>query len=141
MTMMIALAALGALLASGQAFATCQVSLNGVSFGSVSPSTRTDGTGRIRVDCDEPGSYEVAIAGSNGPRTMQGPHGAVLRYELYMDTGRHIVWGDGSGNGDPLGASSDGTSIDSFTIYGAVPSQPSASPGDYADAPLVTLSF
>lgn len=139
--MMVALVALGALLASEPALAQCQVSLNGVSFGSVSPGTRTDGTGRVRVDCDTPASYAVAIASAGGQRRMNGPNGATLRYELYSDAGRHIVWGDGNGAGDPLAASSNGTSTDTFTIYGAIPSQPSAPPGDYADAALVTLSF
>jgi spore coat protein U-like protein len=143
MTMLTSLTVLAALLAADPAFAGCQVTLTGVSFGSVSPSTRTDSTGRVRVDCDQPLAYMIGIAPGpgGGERRMVGPGNATLRYDLYIDPGRNFPWGDGSALGDALGGASDGKQPDSYTIYGAVPAQPRALPGDYVDATMVTLSF
>jgi spore coat protein U-like protein len=138
----VALTALAVGLASCPAFASCQVSASGMSFGQVSPNGRTDTTGQVRVECDRPQSYELGVAtAGNGERHMHGPGGATLRYQMFIDKAHSLPWGDGSSGGSALGNASDGTNADRFTIYGIIPAQPSAPPGDYVDAPLLTLSF
>jgi spore coat protein U-like protein len=130
-------------LASHSASASCQVSLNSVNFGSVSPTARTDSTGQIRVHCDQAVAYLMGISPgpSGGQRRMTGPSNATLRYDLYADSGHNFPWGDGHALGDALGGVSDGNKTDTYTIYGAIPAQPGALPGQYVDTPLVTLSF
>lgn len=123
--------------------AACQIELAPVSFGIVEHDRRTDGTGRITVDCDAPRPFLIGIGPGQGgsERRMTGPDGATLRYELYADPGRNFPWGDDQTGGSAVGGVSDGVHPDTFTVYGRIPAQGGKPPGIYTDSLLVTLSF
>ena len=69
-----------------------------------------------------------------------------LDYNLYTNSARTLVWGDGTGgsqlvsgaqklsNGNPQRTSS-------FTVYGQVPAQQNAAVGSYAESLLVTVNY
>lgn len=157
------MAALLGLAAPTAAAVTCNVATVGVAFGSYDPLTplSTDSTGSVTVECGPSNvletlvafsaSYTIALspgaAGSYLPRTMfNGP--AALAYNLYRDSTRLMLWGDGSGGSLtladiltsgllPLGASVER----SYSIYGRIAPQQNVSGGAYTDSITVTLSF
>ena len=142
--------------------ATCNVSAVGVSFGSYdafSPLT-TDATGDVIVDCGPSTTTEALVgfsvdyvaalgpgsAGTFQPRRMQSG-GSVLDYNLYLDSARSVIWGDGSGGTDtasgslgallPLGQTVGRT----HTVYGRIFPQQNIPAGAYTDTRTVTLTF
>jgi spore coat protein U-like protein len=131
------------LLGAAPAGAMCSIQLESVAFGVIDVTRREESTGSVRVSCDKPQAFNVEIGGSltAGQRRMQAAGGGSLRYELYADAGHTHVWGDGITIGAPIGGASDGSKAQTFTIYGVISPQPGTLPGNYVDAPLVTLSF
>jgi spore coat protein U-like protein len=130
-------------LAAGEAAAFCNIDLTPVNFGTIDVMRRNDSTGKVTVTCDQPATFLVGIgpsASGNG-REMQGPDDAKLRYELYIDPGYSVPWGDGQSIGQMNGGSSNGSKPETLTVYGRVPAQSGALPGSYSDALLVTLLF
>ncbi|RDS79325.1 SCPU domain-containing protein [Dyella monticola] len=121
---------------------TCSATTTGVSFGTYDPfaSAPLDSTGSVSVTCSASTSYIVALSagqGSFASRTMSsGAH--LLAYNLYTDTLRTTVWGDGSGSTTTVPGS--GTSA-SYTVYGRVPALQNAYVGAYSDSIIVTVSF
>ena len=63
-----------------------------------------------------------------------------LGYQLYLDSGRSSVWGDGTGSS----ATSSGTgtgSTQTIPIYGRIPSLSGIVPGTYTDTVTVTVTY
>lgn len=131
---------------------SCTVSASGVGFGVYNPfsGSSLDSTGTVTVSCFGVlgGVFQVALStggsGTFSPRRMAS--GAnTLSYNLYVDSSRTQIWGDGSG----------GTSIQSlncillclgipqnFTVYGRIPaSQTGTHSGTYGDTITVTVTF
>lgn len=138
--------AIGALVLglAGPAQAMCSIELSPVTFGVVDLTRRSGGTGEVVVRCDVASSFAVAISpghGGSGTRRMSGPGGSRLDYQLFSDAGRSVPWGDGTSEGPPVTSSSNGNGLRRLTIYGAVPAQPGATPGEYLDSLEVTLTF
>ncbi len=129
------------LAAVSPAVAACGVNPQGVSFSGYDSlaSTALDGTGNINIACDAPTAFTVALgtgAGSFESRRMTG--GAEqLGYNLYSDSARQIVWGDGVTSGS---VSASGTNVD-LPVYGRIPARQNVAAGVYADSVTVTVSF
>lgn len=139
-----------------QPLCTATVSTTPVGFGAVQPfGAHADAIGSVRVGFGGVAGllipYRVDIGSGNGGtgfanrRMNQGS--ATLAYQLYADSGRTTVWGDGSAGTvyvqgslllDVLGLSAPNT----HWIYGRVPSgQMQAVPGPYADTVTVTVTY
>ena len=67
---------------------------------------------------------------SNGP--------AAVIYALYQDSGRTLLWGV---TGTELVSGVGTGSVQSYTVYGRVPSQATPAPGTYSDTLTVTLTY
>lgn len=134
-----------AALAAGEARAGCSVDLTPVTFGTIDPTRGDDSTGKVKVSCDQGTIFLVGIGpgtnGSNGNRAMDGPGNAKMAYNLYIDAGHHIVWGDGQTLGQYLDGSASASAPWSSTIYGQIPSQSPKPAGSYADSLLVSVDF
>lgn len=121
--------------------ATCTVSTAGVAFGSYDPfaSQPLDSVGSITVHCDTTTSYSATLSpgnGSFGNRLMKdGSH--TLAYNLYVDTTRVTVWGDGSGTTSVQ----SGTSDTPLPVYGRIRAGQNAYVGAYADTIVVTVTL
>ena len=119
----------------------CDVSASAVSFGDVNVRENTTTTGEVRVHCDAPAAFAVALSpgyGDYNMRRMRGPSGAELQYNLYIDPHYYQVWGDGtSSNTWRL----SGQNNADFVIYGFVPRQRPVRAGIYNDQLTVTLTF
>ncbi len=130
---------------------SCLVSATPVAFGTFTGS-RIDSTGLIALICEGNGNnnpYTVALSEGNShsfiDRFMTNGRGDHLHYNLYVDAGRSIIWGNGQGEtrlqagefnfpgGRPQTAR--------LTVYGRLEHQATPSPGAYGDVITVTVVF
>jgi spore coat protein U-like protein len=83
-------------------------------------------------------SLMTGCSGNFARREMTGP-GSSLYYNLYRDSARTVIWGDGTGGSVPLTADpGDGR----VRIFGRIPARQTAViPGVYSDSIQVTLDF
>jgi spore coat protein U-like protein len=128
----------------------CSVSAVGsIAFGTYSVFTATDtpGTGSFGVtNCNPNNTAYTAAAsagsGSYSARTMLLGTNS-LQYNLYADSARTIIWGDGS-NGTAIIAgtgSNNGSVGTSSAIYGSIPAQQDVPAGSYSDMITITITF
>lgn len=132
---------------------TCTVSTTGITFPAyTSPGgALADSTGDVAVTCTATllagtGSYTIAISAGSGTfatRTLKSGANA-LNYNIYTDSARSIVWGDGSGTTQ--------TESDSYLIlltpttrhytpYGRIPAAQNKPAGTYTDTVTVTITY
>lgn len=133
---------------------SCSASATPTSFGTYNPFSQAplDTTGRVTVTCQDVlnivVSYTIRLsAGSSGDyttREMAGP-GYQLQYNLYTDSARSSVWGDGSGGSATV---SDGyllavlfPVVRSYDVYGRITGGQNVPPGSYSDTIIVTIDY
>ena len=110
-------------------------------------ATPLDATSTLSVTCTNTTPYTVALnAGANaggasnfGSRTMKSGSNT-LAYQLYLDSGRSSVWGDGTSSSSTSAGTGTG-SAQTLTIYGRLPSLANVVPGSYTDTVTVTVSY
>ncbi|MBW3567429.1 MAG: spore coat U domain-containing protein [Proteobacteria bacterium] len=120
----------------------CTVTSTTLSFGVIDPlmDGQRDSTANISISCPATTVYSIALSTGSGTynqRTLlSGIH--VLNYNLYTDSQRTQIWGDGSGGTWTVsGVAAEG----SHTIFGSVPSQPAAVPASYSDTVVITVTY
>lgn len=149
---------LGSLLWSGHVFGqlySCSVTANPVNFGNYSPfdGNPVDAVGNVRVSCSLLGltsllvSYDIRLStGSSSsyfPRLMYSGT-EVLEYNLYTDSARTMIWGDGSTGNSYV---SDGyllgllTVSRDYPVYGRLPAGQNVPAGVYSDVIVVTVDY
>lgn len=126
---------------------SCSISvLSVVNFGIVNVlagAPNTAGVGTLAVHCSAgTPAYTVALsAGQSGQfssRTLRA--GAeMLHYNLYIDSSRRVIWGDGSGGSSVVKVSTGGLST--LNVFGSVPAGQDVPAGSYADDITATLDF
>ena len=138
------------LLAPAAGHAACSVSVAGVGFGVYNPLAfgPQNAVGSVTVACGQFfGSYTLALsAGSNGGGEFAGRRlwagSGLLAYQLFIDAGRAVVWGDGSGGSAVVSSATClATCRSTYTVYGRVPARQPAGPGDYTDTMTVTVMY
>jgi spore coat protein U-like protein len=130
---------------------SCTVSGALLNFGSaidpLAASVPLDASSSLTVQCTNTTPYAVALnAGLNAGgastftarRMTNGAH--TMAYQLYTDSGRSTVWGDGTSSSSTSSGTGTG-STQTLTVYGRVPSLSGAVPGTYADTVTVTISY
>ncbi|MDF2447185.1 MAG: putative secreted pili protein [Moraxellaceae bacterium] len=118
----------------------CSVGTAGVAFGAYDPFAVVphDGVGSIAVECEAP--YSVLVSGGGGQVGQRHLQGAThqLLYNLFVDAGRSVIWGDGSGGTSTVSAAA-GTRT--HVIYGRIPARQNVSAGAYSDSLIITVNF
>lgn len=137
----------------GEARAACRVTATSVSFGAydVFSPVPLDSTGSVSVSCDELPPSDVVIeigpsAGSGGfnPRQMRHPSRPDrLGYNLFTDSSRSAVWGDGTAGTRTVFLKNVHRQKPPVvtTIYGRVPPGQNVSVGVYSDTLTVTITW
>ncbi len=142
-TLLFAIASVPALAAS------CTVSTGGVAFGAydtlgVQPG---DTSGNITVSCTGTAGelVNLTLSTATNTRNLQGPRRSLL-YQLYVDSSRTQIWGDGTSGTSTISGSitvgSNGTVTQSYYVYGRIAGgQSAAEAGSYSDTLLVYLNW
>ena len=138
----------GSLSVDATVTANCTVSTSALAFGNVNTinGQNVDGTGGITVTCTNGTSWTAAagVGGGSGAtfssrRMTNGSD--QLTYNIYTNSGRTTVWGDGTGSTATVGSTGTGTA-QNVTIYGRVASGQTGVPaGTYADTVAVTVTY
>jgi spore coat protein U-like protein len=141
------------------AAADCTVSATGVNFGAYDPSAvaPSDSTGNVVVLCTHVSGgatkvkYTVSLStGSSGTYAARQLRAGTKRltYNLFGDSGRSAVWGNGFGGTTVMSGSftvgpGAGNHQRQATnpIYGRIPAGQSVLDGAYSDTIVVTLEF
>ena len=127
----------------------CRVSVVPLRFGVYLPGDPSplDVTGDIDVSCRGQAGFFLATIGAGsggGFANRQMLSGAyMMRYNLYRDAGRSLVWGDGTGGSVLNGRIKLRNGREDFVlpVYGRVFPQQSVGAGTYQDDVLVTIIF
>ena len=153
-----------ALLTAGAAWAGCSVSASGLSFGPYQPMTFAGrftsadvlSTGTISITCSNMlslGSYTLALgpsadAAGDGISTRylaNSSGGANMAFNIYTDTRRSIVWGNGSIGALVSGSLpiiTLGSYTDNVTVYGKIPAgQNTLKAGSFSGSVTATLTY
>ena len=127
----------------------CRVSVVPLSFGVYLPGDPSplDVTGEIDVSCRGQAGFFLATIGSGSGgsfanrQMLSGPY--TMRYNLFRDAGRSLVWGDGTGGSVLNGRIKLRNGREDFVlpVYGRVFPQQSVGAGTYQDDVLVTIIF
>lgn len=133
-------------------WAACSVSTSNVAFGNYS-GTQTDSNGTVSVTCSTfmmaTFNYTITIAtglsNSFNPRQMANGSNR-LNYNLYTDSTRITVWGNGT-NG--TATVSDSITVmfmmqatKDYPVYSRIPSGQGPLPGSYSDPGIfVTITY
>lgn len=130
---------------------SCTVAGSSLNFGStidpLAASVPLDATSTLTVTCSNTTPYAVSLnAGANAggasnftARTMKSGSNT-LGYQLYLDSGRTTVWGDGTASSSTKSGTGSG-SAQSLTVYGRIPSLAAVVPGTYTDTVTVTITY
>ena len=133
---------------------SCSISTTALVFGQYVPSRNgsSDLTATVQVTCTSSGvpvpvegSISLIGRGANGRRELtDGAHR--LSYQLFLDPGRSIPWGDGSGESRTQsisGVAGDATPFRATVIvYGRILArQAEASVGSYSDQITAVLRY
>ena len=145
LTMLFTACALGA---AATAEAACTISTTAVSFGTynVFSGSPNDATGQVTFRCSPPLPSLVTIqldkggSSSFNPRQMrQGTE--TLNYNLYLDSTRTTIWGDGTGGTQTYTQTSPPASAQNANIYGRIPAAQDVSAGTYSATVTATIFF
>jgi len=139
------------LILSPGAWAACNVSTTTVNFGSydVFSTTPLDSTGTLTVSCNESPAPQVTIAvgpsptsGGFFPRQMKHTQRTdLLNYNLFTDSTRSAVWGDGTQGTLTLRNRVLKNRPWFVTIYGRIPAGQDVSSGPYQETITVTINW
>jgi spore coat protein U-like protein len=127
----------------------CNVTGGEVAFGAYDPrpSLSHDATGSLDIQCSS--SFHATLSASHGSgsrasysggRRMTRAGGGTLAYNLYADSARTQVLGDGTGGSVTLSIS--GRNSSTQPIWARIlKNQPDALSGSYTDTVVVTVSY
>ncbi len=119
----------------------CTASTQAVSFGAYNTlsSAALDGVGTVSVSCDVSTSFSAALSAGSGTidQRLMASGASQLGYNLYTDSARLFVWGDGVSRST---VSATGTAVD-LTVYGRIPAQQNVTAGTYTDTVVVTVTY
>ncbi|MGB7193096.1 MAG: spore coat U domain-containing protein [Collimonas pratensis] len=132
--------------------ASCTVAATGITFPAyVSPGGgNADATGNSAVTCSGLGllvNYTITLSAGNGTfasRSLVFATVNILSYNMFTDTGRTTIWGDGSAGTSTVSDSyllSLGNTTRNYTVYGRVPGGQNKRAGTYTDTVTMTITF
>jgi spore coat protein U-like protein len=107
----------------------CNVTVSPLNFGNYNTfsSAPLDATGKVNVNCDTGLPFTVILdkGGTSGSDFHQRKLGTAgrrdgLRFNLYRDSARQEIWGDGTGNTFVVTGIGTGET-NTFTVYGRMP--------------------
>ena len=138
---------------SASAFGSqCSISTTGINFGSydILSAAPTDSTGSISISCNGNVSTVAisigasSVSGSFQPRDMRSglSPSYLLSYNLYTDSSRSVIWGDGTlGTQTVIISPVKRNTTYNQIIYGRIPTSQDVYYGPYSDTLTVTVTW
>ncbi len=126
----------------------CTIVAAPLDFGTVaSLATAHTASGTITATCSNGMPYTIALnAGTTTGNTiaarrlsLNGAGPGVVSYQLYLDTGHSMPWGDGT-SGAVYNGTGSGTS-QAIPVHGRVPAQATPAAGTYRDTITATITY
>lgn len=142
-------AAAAALIAGSTAEAACTISTTAVNFGTynVFAASPDDATGQITYRCTAPRPPLVRIHLDKGgaptfnPRQMRRSS-ETLDFNLYLDSTRSTIWGDGTGGTQAYTRSNPPLNQNiNVSVFGRIPAGQDVSAGSYSATVTATIFF
>jgi spore coat protein U-like protein len=124
--------------------ATCSISATNLAFGTYTRAL-VKSTSTISINCTNLTAYNVGLnagvaAGATVTnRSMTGPGSALLKYQLFSNSGYTTNWGNTVGT-NTLAGTGNGAN-QSLTVYGQIPALEFTAQGSYADKINVTHTY
>jgi spore coat protein U-like protein len=129
--------------------ANCRLVVPPLSFGTYDPlaanaAQPADAAVDVTINCTRNTvaslSFDLGIHSlTGGDRAMGGPSTSTLRYQIYRDAARSLVWSQGSHG---LRITAHGVGVpDQFTVFGRIPPSQDVDPGAYSDVLTATVDF
>jgi spore coat protein U-like protein len=124
--------------------ATCSISATNLSFGTYTRAL-VQSTSTISVNCTNLTPYNVglnagvATGATVTNRSMTGPGSALLKYQLFSNSGYTTNWGNTVGT-DTVPGTGNGAN-QSLTVYGQIPALEFTAQGSYTDTITVTITY
>ncbi len=128
---------------------TCNVGASSISFldYDVFSASSKDTTGTITVSCDKAAQVTISIgisptSRSFNPRQMQHQSGPdVMNYNLFTNSQRTTIWGDGTGGTSSVSGTARKNSPLVATVYGRIPAGQDVSAGQYRETLSVIVTW
>jgi spore coat protein U-like protein len=127
---------------------SCTITTLSVNFGNYNVFTTTpdDSTGRVTYRCNST-AFNITVALTQGASSTFNPRlmykgVEVLGYNLYRNSARTTIWGDGTG-GTAVYSRADppNNSNVNVTIYGRIPAGQDVSAGTFSDTVTAVINF
>lgn len=127
----------------------CGINITSMSFGSLDTiaGSATDTSANISVDCDVQAAYQIRIDGGqnsggdfNARRMRQLDGVSLMEYNLYLDSSRALIWGDGTGGSQIASGVNPGIRQD-IAVYGRIFAGQNLSVGDYGDSVTIIIEW
>ncbi len=125
---------------------SCSLSTSTLAFGTYDPAsgTDTDATTTIDASCTTGTTFDIALDGGSSAnisaRTMSDGTNS-LGYQIYTDTLRTTIWGDGTTGSTAAGTGLGPLTPVTLTAYGRITAGQNVPAGAYSDTVNVTLTF
>lgn len=128
---------------------SCSINVTPMNFGGLNTNTRaaTNSRANLSVSCDSPAAFLVRLdAGQNGTGSFQTRKmrligsSETMDYNLFADSARTQVWGDGTG-GSRVVSGSSSVRIQNLPIYGRIFGGQNLRPGSYTDTITVIVDW
>ena len=128
---------------SGSVSATCAVSSGNLAFGTYSAASASTSTANLSINCSNTTPYTIALSGglnadASSRRLASGTN--YLPYLLYRDSGRTLLWGNGTMFGSTVSGTGTG-SAQTVPVYGRIAAGQYVRPGAYSDTVVVTVTY
>lgn len=126
---------------------SCSLSTSTLAFGTYDPASAidTDASTTIDAACTDGTTFAVALDGGSSAnisaRTMNDGGTNTLGYQIYTDTLRTTIWGDGTTGSTKTGTGLGPLTAVTMTAYGRITAQQNVPAGSYSDTVNVTLTF
>lgn len=126
--------------------AACSATAVAVAHGAYNPKTATadDATGSVTVTCNPNAAFSIALSDGGGTgyanrRMVRTPAGFQLTYQLYNNSGRTTIWGDGTAGTSTVSFTSRASATQ--TVWGRIPALQNVGAGSYSDTVVVTITY
>lgn len=140
-------AAIGSTLIASRALANCTISsVTSLNFGAYSSfDAAPNDAGRfvfVCTDVQAPVTIRLSSGAANSFTPRQMVLGtARLSYNLYIDTARTQIWGDGTGGSSLRTLTPVNNAPTSLDIFGRIPPRQFIPAGSYTDTIVITIQF